>query len=30
VGVGLIGFANLNRHQSFGGVMLALGVGQLR
>jgi hypothetical protein len=30
VGAGLVGFANLNRRQSFGGVLLSLGFGQLR
>jgi hypothetical protein len=30
VGFGLVGFANLNSRQSFGGVLLTLGFGQLR
>lgn len=30
IGLGITGFANLNSHQSFGGVMLSLGFGQLR
>lgn len=30
IGGGLVGFANLNSRQSFGGVMLSLGFGQLR
>ena len=30
VGLGLTGFANLNSRQSFGGVMLSLGFGQVR
>ena len=30
MGVGLTGFANLNSHQSFGGLMISLAVGQVR
>ena len=30
MGIGLTGFANLNSHQAFGGVMLSLVLGRVR